>query len=161
VRSGGVWSQQAYLKASNTDAGDRFGRSVASSGDTVVVGAPDEASFSTGVNGNQLDNTFPNAGAAYVLLRSGTVWSQQAYLKASNTNANDSFGFSVAVSGDTVVVGAVNEASAATGVNGNQADNSAPGAGAAYVFTGLGPRMTLTVVTAGSGSGTVTSAPAG
>src|SRR5262249_28541838 len=96
-----------------------------------------------------------------VFVRSGTVWSQQAYLKASNTNAGDQFGQNVTLSGDTVGVGAPNEASAATGVNGNQADNSAAFAGAAYVFTGLGPRATLTVVTAGSGSGTVTSAPAG
>ena len=47
-----------------------------------------------------------NAGAAYVFVRSGTTWSQQAYLKASNTGAGDQFGCSVAVSGDTVVVGA-------------------------------------------------------
>ncbi|NOT57501.1 MAG: histidine kinase, partial [Deltaproteobacteria bacterium] len=60
---------------------------------------------------------------------------QQAYLKASNTGANDQFGRSVAVAGDTVVVGALGEASAATGVNGTQADNTAGGAGAAYVFT--------------------------
>ena len=60
---------------------------------------------------------------------------QQAYLKASNTGANDRFGLSVAVSGDTVVVGASDEDSNATGVNGNQADNSASGSGATYVFT--------------------------
>ncbi|MCA1778017.1 MAG: FG-GAP repeat protein [Xanthomonadaceae bacterium] len=59
---------------------------------------------------------------------------QQAYLKASNTGAGDVFGFSVAVSGNTVVVGAQFEASAATGVNGDLADNSASNAGAAYVF---------------------------
>ncbi|MCH7684743.1 MAG: FG-GAP repeat protein, partial [Gemmatimonadetes bacterium] len=61
-----------------------------------------------------------------VFVRDGaSVWSQQAYLKASNTDADDRFGFSVAVSGDTVAVGAEREASAATGVNGNEADNSA------------------------------------
>src|SRR5262249_50884845 len=115
--------------------------------DTVVAGAAGEASAATGVGGDQLDNSAVYAGAAYVFMRSGTTWSQQAYLKASNTEANDDFGSasngnfsasSVAVSGDTVVVGAPYEASAATGVNGNQADNSAPGAGAAYVFTGVG-----------------------
>jgi hypothetical protein len=68
-------------------------------------------------------------------VRSGGDWSQQAYLKASNTGAGDWFGYSVAVSGDTVVVGAWEEDSNATGVNGNQADNSAPDAGAAYLFT--------------------------
>lgn len=64
---------------------------------------------------------------------------QQAYLKASNTGAEDRFGWSVSVSGDTVVVGAPYEDSNATGVNGNQANNSASDAGAAYIFTGVGP----------------------
>jgi hypothetical protein len=161
VRSGTLWSQQAYLKASNTNAGDRFGQSVAVAGDTVVVGAPLEASAATGVNGNQADNSAAFAGAAYVFVRSGTLWSQQAYLKASNMDADDDFGVSVAISGDTVVVAADGEGSAATGVDGNQADNSAALAGAAYVFTGQGPRAILTVAKAGSGAGTVTSAPAG
>jgi len=138
VRSGGVWSQQAYLKASNTGAMDNFGYSVAISGDTVVVGAISEDSSATGVNGNQADNSASNSGAAYVFVRSGGVWSQQAYLKASNTGAGDNFGVSVSVSGDTVVVGAHGEGSNATGVNGNQADNSASGAGAAYVFVRSG-----------------------
>ena len=126
--------QQAYLKASNTEMNDSFGASVAVSGDTLVVGAPYEASNATGVNGNQADNSAAYAGAAYVFTRSGGVWSQQAYLKASNTEANDYFGYAVAVDGDTVVVGAPYEDSNATGVNGNQADNSAYSAGAAYVF---------------------------
>jgi hypothetical protein len=134
IRSGGTWSQQAYLKASNTDPADQFGSSVAVSGDTVVVGAFTESSAATGVNGNQTDNSASRSGAAYVFVRNGTTWSQQAYLKASNTDVDDFFGRSVAVSGDTVVVGANLEASAATGVNGNQADNSASQAGAAYVF---------------------------
>jgi hypothetical protein len=138
VRSGGVWSQQAYLKASNTDANDFFGESVAISGDTVVVGASFESSNATGVNGNQTNNSAPLAGAAYVFVSSGGVWSQQAYLKASNTEEVDQFGVSVAISGDTVVVGAIYEASNATGVNGNQSDNSDRGAGAAYVFVRSG-----------------------
>jgi hypothetical protein len=140
VRDGnGMWSQQAYLKASNTGADDNFGVSVAVSGDTVVVGAYGEASNATGVNGDQADNSAIAAGAAYVFVRAGGVWSHLAYLKASNTGAVDLFGRSVSVSGDTVVVGAIGEASSATGVNGNQADNSATNAGAAYVFTGVGP----------------------
>lgn len=64
---------------------------------------------------------------------------QQAYLKASNTGAGDQFGWSVAISGDTVVVGAPAEDSSATGVYGNQADNSAADSVAAYIFNGLGP----------------------
>ncbi|MCZ7599566.1 MAG: FG-GAP repeat protein [Gammaproteobacteria bacterium] len=99
---------------------DQFGRSVAVSGDTVVVGAPIEESAAAGVNGNETDNSIFVAGAAYVFVRDGTTWTQQAYLKASNTGASDVFGHSVAVSGDTVVVGAYGESSAATGVNGNQ-----------------------------------------
>ncbi|MDX1983860.1 MAG: FG-GAP repeat protein [Bryobacteraceae bacterium] len=133
VRNSGVWSQQAYLKASNTALGDLFGSSVAISGDTIAVGAPSEGSSATGVNGNQGDNSAPGAGAVYIFVRNLSTWSQQAYLKASNTGTNDQFGV-VALSGDTLVVGALFEASSATGVNGNQADNSAAQAGAAYVF---------------------------
>ena len=138
TRDGTTWTQQAYLKASNTDAGDLFGFSVAVAGDTVVVGAHREASATTGVGGDQADNSTDDAGAAYVFTRSGATWTQQAYLKASNTDAGDQFGVSVAVDGATVVVGANGEASAATGVGGNPADNSADGAGAAYVFTRSG-----------------------
>lgn len=131
----GNWSQQAYLKASNTDPGDQFGISVAASGDNIVVGAFREDGNSTGVNGDQGDNGVSNSGAAYVFVRDeGGGWSQQAYLKASNSNAGDEFGESVAVSGDTVVVGAHWEDSNATGVDGNQHNNSAPDSGAAYVF---------------------------
>jgi hypothetical protein len=135
TRSAGVWSQQAYVKASNTGFGDGFGTAVDLSGDTMIVGARFEASNATGVNGNQADNSASNAGAAYVFTRSAGVWSQQAYLKASNTDAEDFFAYTVSVSGDTVVVGAYGESSSATGVGGNEADNSALSAGAAYVFT--------------------------
>ena len=134
VRTGTTWAQQAYLKASNTGAGDFFGRSVALSGDTLVVGAPYESSNAKGVNGNQTDNAAANSGAVYVFVRTGTTWVQQAYLKASNTGFNGNFGWSVALSGDTLAVGADGEDSNATGVNGDQADNSAPGSGAVYVF---------------------------
>jgi uncharacterized repeat protein (TIGR02543 family) len=141
TRSGTTWTQQAYLKASNTRH-EGFGGAVAVSSDTVVIGAVWESSNATGVNGNQADNSASYSGAAYVFNRSGTTWTQQAYLKASNTQEMDFFGFSVAVSGDTVVVGAVGESSNATGVNGDQADNSAEGAGAAYVYTRSGTMWT-------------------
>ena len=149
-RSGGSWTQQAYLKASNTGAGDAFGFSVAISGDTVVVGAVGEASNATGVNGNGGDNSADEAGAAYVFVRSGGSWTQQAYLKASNTGAGDQFGASVAIFGDTVVVGAYGEDSNATGVNGNEGDNSAADAGAAYVST-LNPDLQVTKTNSSSG----------
>jgi hypothetical protein len=142
MRNGTTWTQQAYLKASNTQTGDSFGGSTAISGDTIVVVAWNEDSKATDVNGNQTDNSFPGAGAAYVFVRDGTNWTQQAYLKASNTGAEDYFGSSVSVSGDTVVVGAGNESSNATGVNGNQANNSAARAGAAYVFARKGTNWT-------------------
>jgi drug/metabolite transporter superfamily protein YnfA len=125
TRTSGVWSQQAYIKASNPDSYDWFGQSVAISGDTVAVGSQEESSNATGVNGNQANNSSAYSGAAYVFIRSGSTWSQQAYLKASNTDASDNYGQSVAIDGDTVVVGAPPESSNATGVNGNQADNSA------------------------------------
>jgi hypothetical protein len=153
VRSAGLWSQEAYLKASNTGAGDAFGGSLALAGDTVVVGAPGEASNATGVNGNQSDNSAPFSGAAYVFVRSAGVWSQQAYLKASNTEAGDYFGGSLTISGDTVVIGARNEASNATGLNGNQSDNSASLSGAVYVFTGAGVTISPNVVIDGCDSG--------
>jgi cysteine-rich repeat protein len=142
TRSGVAWSQQAYIKASNTDAGDQFGVSVALSADGTIlaVGAWNEFSAATGIGGNQADNTAGFAGAVYVFTRSGATWTQQAYVKASNTNAGDEFGFSVALSADgtTLAVGALLESSAATGIGGNQADNSANGAGAVYVFTRSG-----------------------
>ncbi len=138
TRTSGVWTQQAYIKQSNTESGDLFGWSLALSGDTLAVGADSEYSAATGINGNQGDNSASHAGAVYVYTRSGTTWSQQAYVKASNTNAFDYFGYSIDIDGDTMVVGAEREASAATGVGGNQADNSAGVAGAAYVFTRTG-----------------------
>ncbi len=121
-----TWTQQAYLKASNAQAGDEFGWAVAIAGDTLVVGATGEAS-----NGSSpADNSAISAGAAYVFERTGSSWSEQAYLKAANAEAGDLFGWSVAIVGDTVVVGAIYESSS----GGSPADNSAAAAGAAYVF---------------------------
>ncbi|WP_207907277.1 integrin [Paucimonas lemoignei] len=139
TRSGNIWVQQAYIKASNTGAGDWFGYSVAlaGNGNTLAVGAPFESSAATGINGNQLNNDALDSGAVYVFTRNGTAWSQQAYVKASNTNTGDAFGISVALSsdGNTLAAGAANEASSATGINGNQNNNNAFDSGAVYVFT--------------------------
>ena len=142
VRSAGVWTQQAYLKPAivgTTQEGDEFGSSVAVSGDTVVVGANAEDSRTTGVNSTPNEDA-SGSGAAYVFVRSAGVWTQQAYLKPAavgTSQASESFGSSVAVSGDTVVAGARFEASDTTGVN--STPNESGVAGAAYIFTGLGP----------------------
>ena len=114
VRTAGVWTQQAYLKpvavGPGGQAGDHFGWSVAISGDTVVVGAPDEDSATFGVNSTPAEGA-SNSGAVYVFTRTGGVWSQQAYLKTNATRSSDEFGFSVAISVDTIVAGAYDEAS--------------------------------------------------
>ncbi len=138
LRSGTTWTQQAYLKPSVIDASDAFGSSVSIATDTVLVGAPSEDSVATGIWGNQNDNSAADAGAAYAFVRSGATWSLQSYLKASNTGAGDKFGSSVAIVGDTAVVGAPREDSFATGVNGDQASNAGTDTGAGYAFTRAG-----------------------
>ena len=132
---GGAWTQQAYIKASNTDPGDVFGQTVALSADTLVVGAPGESSRASGIDGNENQNNDAGAGAAYVFVRDAMdVWTQQAYVKASNTDAGDEFGTSISLDDDTLVVGAPREDSGAVGVNGFENDDRTLNAGAAYVF---------------------------
>lgn len=143
VRSGGVWSQQAYIKASNTDSGDLFGShlSLSSDGSRLAVGAASEDSNATGVGGDQANNTVASAGAVYVFSRSGTSWAQEAYIKPSNTGSVfDQFGYFVSLSddGSRLAVGAYGEDSNATGVGGDQTDNSASDSGAVYVFSRSG-----------------------
>jgi hypothetical protein len=103
---------QAQLVPINAGAGDGFGNAVAIDGQTVVVGADHE-------NGG--------AGAVYVFVLSGNAWVQQAVLTASDTTPSAAFGTSLAISGDTVVVGAP-----------GQLVNSSDAPGAAYVFTRSG-----------------------
>jgi len=153
TRSGATWSQQAYIKASNTGGDDRFSgfyefspyagqdhAALSADGNTLAVGAFGEDSKATGVNGDQWDNSSGSSGAVYVFTRSGVTWSQQAYIKASNTGLEDFFGVSVALSGDgdTLAVGAQFEDSKASGLNGNQWDNSSSSSGAVYLFTRTG-----------------------
>ena len=147
ARMGERWVQQAYLKASNTGINDQFGHIVALSadGNTLAVSAYFEGSRATGVNGDQADNSMEQSGAVYVFTRTGGTWSQQAYLKASNTgeaDEGDQFGFSLALSddGNTLAAGAIAEDSADAKINGNQADNTASNAGAVYVFARTGGR---------------------
>jgi uncharacterized repeat protein (TIGR01451 family) len=116
VRSGTTWSEQQKLVASDGAQGDLFGNSVSISGDTVVVGAYGDDTPA---------GSF--AGSAYVFVRSGTSWTQQQKLLASDGAQNDHFGFSVSISGDTVVVGADGDDTPAGG-----------DAGSAYVFVRSG-----------------------
>ncbi len=138
VRRGSTWSQQGYIKATNSRASARFGYSVALSGETLAVGSLGETSDATGIDGSQAAGSGTTVGAVYVFMRTGTTWRQQAYVKASNARQRSNFGFSVALAGDTLAVGAPEESSAATGIDGNQADTSILNAGAAYVFVRSG-----------------------
>jgi hypothetical protein len=139
VRNGTTWTQEAFIKASNPGKEDWFGARLTLSGDgnTLAVGAQVENGGSKGINGNQKDQSAEDAGALYFFTRTGTTWKQTAYVKASNAEAYDEFGSAMALSkdGKLMAVGARSESSAAKGVNGNQNDNSAQGAGAVYLFT--------------------------
>lgn len=133
-----LWTEQKLLKASNADEQDAFGISVALSadGNTLAVGAMGEDGGSTGVGGDKNDNSKLAAGAAYVFARTGSTWGDPVYIKASNTAEGAHFGSAVALSsdGNSLAVGARNEFGGSTGIGGNQADMSKPGAGAVYVF---------------------------
>ncbi|WP_167882990.1 putative Ig domain-containing protein [Leptospira barantonii] len=132
-RSGAIWHLEAFLKASNADTNDAFGRFVAIDGDTIVVGAPRESSVDpTLQNGSSAsaDNSGTNIGAAYVFKRVGTTWTQEAYLKPQNPAANDRFGSEIGISGDTIVVGV------------SQDDSLGTNSGAAYVFRKVGTTWT-------------------
>ena len=118
LRSGGTWSEQAHLFASDVAAYDNFGTSVAVSGNTLVVGAPLDDVLAAGAD----------EGSAYVFVRSSGTWSEQAHLVASSPAAIDYFGSSVAVSADTVVVGVPRDDTPAFGGN----------SGSAYVFARSG-----------------------
>lgn len=120
TRSGTTWTQQARLTAIGGAVNDLFGFSVALSGDTALVGAPSD---DVGANADQ--------GSAYVFTRSGEVWTQQAQLTAAGGAAMDDFGFSVALDGNTAVVGAPSDD---VGANTSQ--------GSAYVFTRSGTAWT-------------------
>ncbi len=116
IRSGDAWSEQAKLLASDAAAADAFAFSVAISGETVLVGAR----LDNGTAGN-------DQGSAYVFTRSGTAWTEQAHLFASDAAAADHFGFAAALRGDTALIGA-------------RLDNGSAGndQGSAYVFVRSG-----------------------
>ncbi len=139
------WKQQAYLKPSNTEEGGQFGGSLSLSadGNLLAVGSPGEASSATGINGNQSDRSMPSAGAVYVFARAGAAWSQQAYVKSSNTGGPDvgyQFGYAVSLSSDgsTLAASETSDPSNATGINGDQKNTAAPDSGAVFVFNRSG-----------------------
>jgi hypothetical protein len=133
------WVQEAYLKALNNRPVFNFGASLALSGDTLIVGAPGESGRSKGVNGDPEDQDLTSSGAVYVFQRSGSLWTQTAYIKASTPHVGDRFGSTLALSGDTLAVGAPLESSGARGVNGDQGSTSVARSGAVYVFSRSGP----------------------
>ena len=143
VRNGTTWTQQARLTAGNAGVDDQFGFSLGLFENTLVVGAPGEDGNATSINGDGGDNSVASSGAAYIFVRQGNTWTQQAYLKAGNNrpgNADDPhgvvgdlFGWGVAISGNTVVVGAPHEDS--WGLADNDWNNNN---GAAYVFVRSG-----------------------
>ena len=118
TRSGTSWSQQAKMQASDAAFEDRFGSvvSISSDGNTAIIGAMYE------------DTSGSNAGSAYIFTRSGSTWSQEAKIQASDKQSGDNFGHSVSISndGNTAIVGAIYE------------DTTASDAGSAYIFTRSG-----------------------
>ena len=145
--------QTAYIKASNTGFGDEFGAggtlqgnavALSADGTTLAIGAPFESGGSSGIGGDQEDDSGYGAGAVYVFARDGDGWRQQAYVKASNPGLADNFSYMIALSedGDTMAVSAPFEASAATGIDGDQGDDSISQAGAVYVFGRSGDSWT-------------------
>ncbi|UCH40601.1 MAG: integrin, partial [Gammaproteobacteria bacterium] len=134
------WIDEFKVIASNAEADDAFGIAVAldDNGDKLLVGASFEDGSGTGF-GSTVDELAPQAGAAYLFerdLAAPPAWTQKEYIKATNTDAGDEFGTSVSMddSGNRLVVGAQKEESLATGVNGDQTDNSGSLVGATYLW---------------------------
>jgi len=142
VRDPDGWRHQSTLVGPHGEgSGDRFGFSVALWEDRIVVGAPEEDSPATGVDGDGAPDTLRDSGAAFVFRREDEAWVLDAYLKASNAGTRadpyegDRFGSAVSIHGDAIAVGASWESSRATGVDGDGALDDAYASGAAYVFS--------------------------
>ena len=134
----GSWTQTDYIKAPNAGTGDEFGSVVSLSGDglSLVVGTFLEDSSAVGIDGNSSDNSAADSGAVYLFFQFTDVFFPYSYIKASNTEEFDAFGFSADLSWDglTLAVGALDEDSSATGIGGNASDNSSPLSGAVYFY---------------------------
>lgn len=128
-RNGGAWSERAYLKASNAQAGDLFGGAVALSADgtLLVVGATDEQSRAVGIGGDETDNSLDYPGAAYAFVQEDASWRPEGYLKASNTQDRMTFASSLSLSADgsSLAIGAVYATDGSAG---------APETGAVYLY---------------------------
>jgi hypothetical protein len=142
AREGEDWSQQAYIKATSPGETERFGISIelSGSGDLLAVGALNEGSSAVGIDGDHTDNSATGSGAVYLFEKSLDAWQQTTYIKASNSESQDAFGSQVELSadGNNLAVRASREDSMATGINGDQEDNSAHSPGAVYLFTRSG-----------------------
>lgn len=140
VRNEGVWTLQERLRTS--DIGSEyslfFGNTIAISanGDVIAVGSQYERSAATGIGGDDKDTSAEASGAVNLFVRRNGSWEHAAYVKAPNTDADDRFGFFVALSADASVlaVSAPNEASRASGIGGDQTDNSLSRSGAVYLY---------------------------
>lgn len=149
ARTGNVWSLEAYVKASNPGAGDRFGSALALSGDgaTLAVGAYAESSQAVGINGDEADNSMAGSGAVYLLDVQAGVWAQRAYVKASNPRPNSNFGLGVDLShdGQLLAVGAVRESNSGLGFGGNPLvdDQTAAASGAVFLLERMGNSWAL------------------
>jgi hypothetical protein len=129
----GDYVQTARLGASNPAADVHFGLRVVLRGDTLVATAQDEDSGAQGVNGS-LDGTWlEQSGAAYLFAHRDGMWNEVAHIKPDLPRAGQLYGAGLALYGDAIVVGAQSEASAATGVDGDQQSDQSAGSGAVYV----------------------------
>jgi hypothetical protein len=158
TRDAGVWSEQHRIKASNTHEGMKFASALALNDEHLLIGAEWEHGLGQGVNADQTAASSGNyfSGAAYLFDRRGPALFQSAYLKSSNSQAGDVFGAGVALLGGTAIVTAPGEDSAATGVDGDQADNSLSACGAAYVFDVNGPDPSVATRSFGSNAASYT-----
>ncbi|WP_289032083.1 cadherin-like beta sandwich domain-containing protein [uncultured Paraglaciecola sp.] len=137
VDENSTWSQQVFIKSSNSHAGQRFGVAVDVFNDNLLVGAFADNSDSTGINGDSANSNASTSGAAYMFERTQGSWQQSHYIKASNTDSNDQFGTCVAMTKNQFVIGASGEYSAATVIDGDQSDNTQSRRGAAYYFQNI------------------------
>jgi len=130
----GMWSQTAYIKAADSGQFERFGSSVALSGDWLAIGAPGESSTGLGLSEPQDEDGSSDSGAVYVFFRaSNAQWEQRAKIKSSNSEADDKCGARLAMDNETVIFGTPEEDSSAVGSNGDEQNNSARQSGAVYV----------------------------